>query len=75
MIQFLPKLSTVSDIFVEKNGMINSSVIRNLFEIRAATGQALMTRRLFRCHKRWLSIEVMARPCFPKKMAPNQMDL
>ena len=21
-----------------------------------------MTRRLFRCHKRWLSIEVMARP-------------
>lgn len=31
---FSPKLSTVSDIFVEKSGIISRTVIRNLFELQ-----------------------------------------
>ena len=72
---FSPKLSTVSDIFVEKSGIISRTVIRNLFELQLSRlwwqGDCSGATRGGCQLRSWRD----PRPCFPKKMAPNQMDL
>ena len=72
---FFPKLSTVSDIFVEKSGIISRTVIRNLFELQLGRlwwqGDCSGATRGGCQLRSWRD----PRPCFPKKMGPNQMDL